>query len=244
MVEDGTTTYRKYADSAASNNYLNNMLKKDYSDTDSRKLVNFLMNNKRQNNSRTYELDKELSDRLGIGRSNTLKRDNANPYDSYGSYDATSGVISVGNNAKGENGVSTIAHERLHSLQNENDIGRFDSRVLDAYKELSDSLKGFLKSDEELKEIYNSDVTNIGYWGNKEEQEARMLQQYLKNKGFVKDDALRAKEWGDEVNSAFDKFFNKLRELSKKGVALPAVAIASLFGLNKENDEESVDNIR
>ena len=51
----------------------------------------------------------------------------------------------------------------------------------------------------------------------------------------------RAGEWGNEINPAFDKFFDKLRDLSKRGVALPA--LAALFGggaymASQENDKE------
>ena len=62
-----------------------------------------------------------------------------------------------------------------------------------------------------------------------------MLQAYLDSKGIT-DNAQYwhnksiggQPEWGDEINPAFDKFFDKLRALSKKGVALPA--LTALFG--------------
>ena len=75
-----------------------------------------------------------------------------------------------------------------------------------------------------------------------------MLQTYLDNKGYTKDALFwRNKqnggkpEWGNEINPAFDKFFDKLRDLSKRGVALPA--LAALFGggaymASQENDKE------
>ena len=53
----------------------------------------------------------------------------------------------------------------------------------------------------------------------------------------------RAGEWGNEINPAFDKFFDKLRDLSKRGVALPA--LTALFGggalmANQQKDKEEV----
>lgn len=47
----------------------------------------------------------------------------------------------------------------------------------------------------------------------------------------------------ERINPAFDKFFDKLRDLSKKGVALPAILAA--LGLGEyatENQEEDKDN--
>jgi hypothetical protein len=59
-----------------------------------------------------------------------------------------------------------------------------------------------------------------------------MFQQYLQNKGYADAPQLkngsRANEWGDEINPAFDKFIDKLRDLSKRGIALPA--LTALFG--------------
>ena len=72
-----------------------------------------------------------------------------------------------------------------------------------------------------------------------------MLETYLQNKGYTDapnmKDKYRAGEWGNEINPAFDKFFDKLRDLSKRGVALPA--LAALFGggaymASQENDKE------
>jgi hypothetical protein len=64
------------------------------------------------------------------------------------------------------------------------------------------------------------------YWARQNEQESRMLERYLENKGITSK-ALGQKrkgEWGNEINPAFDKFFDKLRDMSKRGIALPAIA--------------------
>jgi hypothetical protein len=98
---------------------------------------------------------------------------------------------------------------------------------LNAYDDLAKELKPLLKTPEETAKRYRFDAD---YWGNEREQQSRMLQQYLENKGYTKGGLQEANvgEWGDEINPAFDKFFDKLRALSKKGVALPA--ITALFG--------------
>jgi hypothetical protein len=77
-----------------------------------------------------------------------------------------------------------------------------------------------------------------------------MLQQYLHDKGYTNaiETALgekmgQPKEFNTDYYPAFDKFFDKLRELSKKGVALPAILAA--LGLGEyatENQEEDKDN--
>lgn len=223
MVNDGTTTYEKYASSAARNKRLEKLMKSSFDDLDAESLGRFLANNRTKlNNGTIKDIDAELSDRLGIGRSNTLMRDNYLPPDALGAYDPTNGTISIDTNAPEENLVNTLAHERLHSFQTEGDFKRYDKRVTDAYEELSKDLKKHLKTPEETAKKYASDTD---YWGNEREQQSRMLQQYLENKGFTKGGFQEANigEWGNEINPAFDKFFGKLRALSKKGVALPAI---------------------
>ena len=88
----------------------------------------------------------------------------------------------------------------------------------------------YYKSWDETAERYGRRGT--GYWQSGDEQESRMLQNYLENKGYTDSTHMknkyRAGEWGNEINPAFDKFFDKLRALSKKGVALPA--LSALFG--------------
>jgi hypothetical protein len=129
-----------------------------------------------------------------------------------------------------------MAHERLHSFQNEakpENAGRYSKEVADAYNQLSKDLEPFIKSDEEINRLYKNKDTE--YYAKKNEQESRMLQAYLDNNGITQDAQYwhnksigGQPEWGNEINPAFDKFFDKLRALSKKGVALPA--LTALFG--------------
>lgn len=173
---------------------------------------------------RTGRLDAEYSDRLGIGRSNTPMLDTLNGDSAAGDY--WNGVIGTNPTwAEGESGVSTVAHERLHAMQHAQESREWDARVENAIEELRDELRPFLHDDETIR-LRHGSKADVSYWGRREEQEARMLQSYLENEGYT--NTGRNTEWGDEVKPAFDKFFEKLRELSKKGVALPA--ITALFG--------------
>jgi hypothetical protein len=209
----------------------------------------------------TAAADNALSERLGIAPGNTLKRN--------GRYDSTRSLgryahrvnngwgqqhkggnvaISPSKTADPEDAISTMAHERLHSFQNEatnpdNATGRYNKEVLDAYNDLNKDLKEFIHDNGTVASRYGRSA----YWAKPIEQEARMLQNYLENKGYTDSGHMknkyRAGEWGDEINPAFDKFFDKLRELSKKGVALPAILAA--LGLGEyatENQEEDKDN--
>ena len=173
---------------------------------------------------RTGRLDAEYSDRLGIGRSNTPMLDTLNGDSAAGDY--WNGVIGTNPTwAEGEAGVSTVAHERLHAMQHAQESREWDARVENAIEELRDELRPFLHDDETIR-LRHGSKADVSYWGRREEQEARMLQSYLENEGYT--NTGRNTEWGDEVKPAFDKFFKKLRELSKKGIALPA--ITALFG--------------
>ena len=105
---------------------------------------------------------------------------------------------------------------------------------------MSKDLNKYLKTPEETAKRYAFDAD---YWGNEREQQSRMLQQYLENKGFTRGGLQKSNigEWGNEINPAFDKFFDKLRDLSKRGVALPA--LTALFGggaymASQNNDKE------
>jgi hypothetical protein len=197
------------------------------------------------NNDQLYQteaakLDREYSDRLGIGRSFTPMSDKVISNDAKGYY--MGGGIGVSpEHSTGETGVSTVAHERMHSWQ---DIrqGEWDDRVYDAVQELRDELKKHYHTKAQIRE-YRKSGADLDYYANNNEQEARMLQSYLDNEGYTDTWMKKVKdgtEWGDEVKPAFDKFYKKLRELSKLGVALPAVA--ALFGLSL-NGGEGVDNI-
>lgn len=230
-IEDivkGGRTMRQVAENYAANRYLNELAEKNFDDIDSKALVSYLLNNAhRLNDSKTRAADIELSDRLGIGQSNTFMDDYRVPYDAQGVFDVADSTISIRPELSQESAVNTVAHERLHSFQTENDIKRYDKRVLNAYDDLAKELKPLLKTPEETAKRYRFDAD---YWGNEREQQSRMLQQYLENKGYTKGGLQEANvgEWGNEINPAFDKFFDKLRALSKKGVALPA--LTALFG--------------
>lgn len=184
----------------------------------------------------TAAADEALSERLGIAPGNTPKYNG--PMDTrraYGRYShptyGPGGDLAIFERkmANPEDAVSTIAHERLHSFQGETEMrnsGRYNKEVIDAYKELQNDLKDHYKTWEETAKRYGNWRT--GYWQRTGEQESRMLQNYLENKGYTKaphmSDNIRRGEWGNEINPAFDKFFDKLRDLSKRGVALPALA--------------------
>lgn len=181
-------------------------------------------------NNAASEADAEFSDRLGIGRSNTIKRNNiwSKDLNADGEYKPDEYALAVDPLLNKENAVSTLAHERLHSFQFEAPQGRYDKRVLDAYNELSKDLKPYIHDQATVDERYGKyykDNLDGKYWGSNTEQESRMMQQYLDNKGYTNRtvDGPRKNEYGEEINKAFDKFFKKLRTLSKKGVALPAV---------------------
>ena len=205
-------------------------------------------------------LDTALSERLEIAPGNTIKITDSQ-YDwtdddfkrkNLGRYTRNAKDISVREGISGiEGDISTMAHERLHSFQNEaqpENAGRYSKEVTDAYNELSKDLKPYIKDDDSIAKIYGASDTN--YYASPIEQESRMLQTYLDNKGYTKNALYwRNKqnggnpEWGNEINPAFDKFFNKLRDLSKRGVALPA--LAALFGggaymASQEKDKEEV----
>lgn len=195
----------------------------------------------------TAAADELYSERLGIAPGNTIKYNGpADVRNAYGRYSKQSKNLALtrSNVSDPEQAISTVAHERLHSFQNEADLNRgkygvtnrYDKRVTDAFDELRKELedKKIYKSGSDIAERYGS--KDASYYASTNEQEARMLQQYLNNKGYtdlqqlksVYTDKGRSGEFGNEVNAPFDKFFEKLRALSKKGVALPA--LTALFG--------------
>lgn len=201
----------------------------------------------------TGALDSALSERLGIAPGNTYKQN--------GEFD-TPGALGryIGSESRPdfnnymvkevpdiEEALNTAGHERLHSFQAESRLdNRYSKEVADAYNGLASDLKkaNAYKSDAEIKNRYKKGTE---YWGDTDEQEARMLQQYLGARGFTDYNKRDARMYGelefdnDKIVPAFDKFFDKLRDLSKRGVALPA--LAALFGggaymANQENDKE------
>ena len=185
-------------------------------------------------------LDTALSERLGIAPGNTIKvTDSAYDYidkesrnKNVGRYTNQPKDIAIREGILGiEGDISAMAHERLHSFQNEakpENAGRYSKEVADAYNQLSKDLEPFIKSDEEINRLYKNKDTE--YYAKKNEQESRMLQAYLDNNGITQDAQYwhnksigGQPEWGNEINPAFDKFFKKLRNLSKRGIALPAI---------------------
>lgn len=188
----------------------------------------------------TGALDSALSERLGIAPGNTYKQN--------GEFD-TPGALGryIGSESRPdfnnymvkevpdiEEALNTAGHERLHSFQAESRLeNRYSKEVADAYNGLASDLKkaNAYKSDAEIKNRYKKGTE---YWSDTDEQEARMLQQYLGARGFTDYNKRDARMYGalefdnDKIVPAFDKFFDKLRALSKKGVALPA--LSALFG--------------
>lgn len=206
----------------------------------------------------TGALDSVLSERLGIAPGNTYKKTGA--YDTGGSYgryqeyrnNPNKNNIMVRTALDNEDAVNTMAHERLHSFQTEAkklyDQDRYSPEVKDAYDELAKDLKSAkaYRTGDEIKKRYGRDVA---YWRHHDEQEARMLQQYLDGKGYTgsrhhNENQYLGLEFDDaKITPAFDKFFDKLRDLSKRGVALPA--LTALFGggalmANQQKDKEEV----
>ena len=200
---------------------------------------------------RAGALDTVLSERLGIAPGNTVKVTNVTDSDrlssgALGRYARSERNIAVSDMNSPEGKVSTMAHERLHSFQNEarpESAGRYDPEVAEAYKQLQKDLGHYYKSNSEIKKRYKRDVD---YWASSGEQESRMFQQYLENKGYTDNSAWRkmggkADEWGNEINPAFDKFIDKLRDLSRRGIALPALTAllgGGAYMANQNNDKE------
>lgn len=178
---------------------------------------------------RTGRLDAELSDRLGIGRSNTpmLDRLNKTSGGAMGDY----GAGAIGSDplwATGEYGVNTVGHERLHAFQEHAGLRDYDPAVSDAFYDLEDELIPLLHNESQIKAAHPTG--DVKYWGRRDEQEARMFQDYLEYKNYTQKHfgGKRKYEYGEEIVKPFDKFIKKLQELSKKGIALPALGL--LFG--------------
>ena len=198
---------------------------------------------------RVGNLDAELSDRLGIGRSNTPFNDNFHG-GGMGNYSSEGTISADPMWAKGEDGISTVAHERLHSFQNEARKWNYDDQVKEAYDKLHEELAPFIHDKETIFQRYK-EPGRVEYWAEPSEQEARMFQNYLDLKNYTNRGSNSSKigEWGNEITPAFDKFIDKLRELSKKGIALPAVGGliggGSVLGslLNNANNKERSQNV-
>ena len=202
----------------------------------------------------TAAADEALSERLGIAPGNTPKYNG--PMDTRGAYGryqrpfyGAGGDVAVFERkmSSPEDAISAMAHERLHSFQNEagnieNQTGRYSKEVQDAYEELHKDLQTFKKTPQETAKRYGRSQ----YWQRDKEQEARMLEVYLENRGYAEAPSMNNKyrkgEWGNEINPAFDKFFDKLRDLSKRGVALPAITAllgGGAYMASQDKDKEA-----
>lgn len=191
---------------------------------------------------RTAGLDREYSDRLGISRSTTPMSDRLVSPQSGAQGDYSE--YSIGTDplwATGESGVSTVAHERMHSWQKEGSSYNYPEEFKEAFNELESKILPLRHNKEEISKYWGGRKTD--YYFDTNEQEARMLQDYLEYKNFTQRymGGKRKYEYGEEIIKPFDEFFSKLRELSKKGIALPAVALLGLFGLSAGEQEESID---
>lgn len=203
------------------------------------------------NEGRAGYLDAELSDRLGIGRSNTPLSDDLNDYiskDAAGDYFATGIGLKPSELLRGENELSTLAHERLHSFQHT--AGEYDPGVKQAYDELHDALAPYKMNEDQMKAYLEgngklADADTLGYYVNDREQEARMFQEFLERAGYTKTGKFTApsritggKEFDEGIDTPFNQFLLKLRTLSKAGIALPAVGLALLLGENYNNKKK------
>lgn len=201
---------------------------------------------------KTGALDRELSKRLGIGESTSPLMDVLNNDSGAAAGDVNGRFLGVkhdswmGGNA--EDKLSTMGHERLHLIQNVSNGFDYE-QVQPVYKELSEKLSKAMLTDDELTKVHGKNFGrghDLDYYKRPVEQEARMLEAYLYDKGYTKGRPYRVEEFKDKMNiitPAFDKFFDKLRDLSKRGVALPA--LAALFGggaymASQEKDKEEV----
>lgn len=204
----------------------------------------------------TGALDSALSERLGIAPGNTYKQN--------GEFD-TPGALGryIGSESRPdfnnymvrevpdiEEALNTAGHERLHSFQTESRLeDRYSKEVADAYNGLASDLKkaNAYKSDAEIKNRYKKGTE---YWGDTDEQEARMLQQYLGARGFTDYNKRDARMYGglefdnDKIVPAFDKFFDKLRDMSKRGIALPALTALSGGGAIMANQQKDKEEVR
>lgn len=196
-------------------------------------------------------LDAELSDRLGIGLSNTPLSDDLNNYtsrDAAGDYFATGIGLKPSEMLRGEKELSTMAHERLHSFQNT--AGDYAPEVGQAYNELHEALAPYKLNKKQIKDYHGKlGHGDPEYYLNDHEQEARMWQEYLDRAGYTKAEnnsskarrkflAGRSEEFDPGIDNAFDQFLLKLRTLSKAGIALPAVGLALLLGENYNNKKK------
>ena len=197
------------------------------------------------NKGHTGRLDAEYSDRLGISKSTTPMSDKLSQPLEYAQGDYGSGVIGLDRTwSSGEAGVSNVAHERFHAWQEKSRGFDYPEEFKKAFEELEDEIIPLLHSKDEISKYWNG--RNTDYYFDRNEQEARMVQDYLEYKNHTKRymGGKRKYEYDERIIKPFDKFYDKLRELSKKGIAIPALAgVFGLGALANKNDDKSVDNI-
>lgn len=203
---------------------------------------------------RTGKLDRELSRRLGIGESNSVMMDRLNNDTGRAAGDVAENRVGIkfDNWSSDEDKVGVMGHERLHLFQNASKRNDFNyEKVKPVYQDLHEDLKKALLNEDEIRKAHaGSEFERMGgmsYWGSDIEQEARMLEAYLYSEGYVKARPYRVDEFAskmDIIKPAFDKFFKKLRALSKKGIALPAVAgLVGIGALAGKKDDKKLDNV-
>ena len=194
----------------------------------------------------TGRLDAEYSDRLGISKSTTPMSDKLSQPLEYAQGDYGAGVIGLDTTwSSGEAGVSNVAHERMHAWQDKSRGFDYSDEFKKAFEELEDEIIPLLHNKEEISKFWNN--RNTDYYLDRNEQEARMVQDYLEYKNHTKRymGGNRKYEYDERIIKPFDKFYAKLRELSKKGIAIPALAgVFGLGALANKNDDEKLDNIK
>lgn len=197
------------------------------------------------NKGHTGRLDAEYSNRLGISKSTTPMSDKLSQPLEYAQGDYGSGVIGLDKTwSSGEAGVSNVAHERFHAWQEKSRGFDYPEEFKKAFEELEDEIIPLLHSKDEISKYWNG--RNTDYYFDRNEQEARMVQDYLEYKNHTKRymGGKRKYEYDERIIKPFDKFYAKLRELSKKGIAIPALAgVFGLGALANKKDDKSVDNI-
>lgn len=203
------------------------------------KVDNFYIGNK----GNTGKLDAEFSKRLGISPSTTPMADRLN---GRGGANGDYWGFGIGLPAykSGDRGISTLGHERLHSFQHNSKY--YHPEVNKAMEELNKDFTPFFKSRDEIVKRYGT--RSYKYWSKKTEQQARAFQDYLERKGYTNSSRFnnlvnpKGPEFDESVDKVFDKFVDKLRELSKKGIALPA-SLAGLVGAGAMiNSKDGKDN--
>ena len=208
---------------------------------------------------KTGRLDRELSRRLGIGESTSPLMDKLNNDTGGAAGDVNGRFLGVKHDSwtggTGEDKLSTMGHERLHLIQNVDNSFDYE-QVQPVYRELSENLSKAMLTDDELTKVHGKNFGrghDLEYYKRPVEQEARMLEAYLYDRGYTKGRPYRADEFASKmgiIRPAFDKFFDKLRDLSKRGVALPA--ITGLVGggavleqiLNSKDEDKKKTNKR